>query len=54
MTWTVLSGDPASGWVWQMDWTLQGVEVSDSARGITITVTDIKGLATTTVAPAPA
>ena len=54
MTWTMLSGDPASGWAWQMDWTLQGVELPDSAGEITITVTDIKGLTTTTVVAVPA
>lgn len=54
MTWNMLSGDPAAGWTWQMDWSLQGVPASDSGREITITVTDIKGLVTATTVPIPA
>jgi hypothetical protein len=47
MTWEVLSGDYRTGYNWRTRWSAPTIPLHAGANNITITVEDIKGLATT-------
>jgi len=49
LTWEVLSGDYRSGYKWRTRWSVPAIPLVPGANRITVTVEDIKGLATTRV-----
>ncbi len=47
MNWNVLSGDYTAGYVWQMDWNINGIILQAGTNNITLTACDNKDLCTT-------